>query len=207
MTDGEPQAASGPWWAKRWVVALAGVSVLAGALTMAYLESARRSSPSTAADTTTESGFRLHERPRSLPELRFTDESGKPMTLADFRGKTVLLNIWATWCPPCRKEMPSLDRLQAELGGPDFEVVALSIDHEGVGVVKSFYQQLGLRALRIYVDAESAATSQLGVVGVPTTLLIDREGRELGRKSGPAEWDSPAVVELIRPHLAARSER
>lgn len=139
--------------------------------------------------------------PRPLPELHFTDGAGRAMTFADFRGRVVLLNLWATWCAPCRKEMPTLDRLQAKLGGPDFQVVPLSIDRQGLSVVKPFYKELGLKSLGIYVDQSGKAASDLGAVGIPTTLLVDREGREIGRKVGPAEWDSPAIVEMIRRYL------
>ena len=150
-------------------------------------------------------GFAVHESPRPLPEIQFENGQGEAMSLADFRGKVVLLNIWATWCAPCRREMPTLERLQAELGGPDFEVVALSIDRKGLPVVEDFYQELGLRDLGIYVDASGKASRELSALGVPTTLLIDREGNELGRLAGPAEWDSPEMVSFIRGYLGRHS--
>lgn len=155
------------------------------------------------AESSTGAGFSFTalEEPRPLPELRFGDGEGRRLTIADFRGRLVLLNIWATWCFPCRREMPTLDRLQAKLGGPDFEVLALSIDRQGLPVVKAFYEELGLEALRVYVDASTNATRDLGVVGIPTTLLIDQRGREIGRVVGPAEWDGPEVVKLVRRHM------
>ncbi len=140
-----------------------------------------------------------------IAEVRFVDADGRPMSLADFRGKQVLLNIWATWCGPCREEMPTLDRLQTRLGGPDFQVVALSIDREGVDVVRDFYAELDLRALRIYVDTSTMAPINLNVLGVPTTLLLDGNGREIGRYTGPTEWDVEAVVSAIRERLGAAS--
>ena len=143
----------------------------------------------------------LLDEPRPLPELHFVDGNGQPMTLANFRGRSLLLNIWATWCVPCRKEMPTLDRLQAKLGGPDFQVITLSIDRGGVPVVKRFYEELGLKSLGIYLDQSGQAASALGTVGIPTTLLVDREGREIARKIGPAEWDSPDAIDTIRRHL------
>lgn len=143
--------------------------------------------------------FALLEKPRPLPEVRFTDGKNRVMTLA--RGRVVLLNLWATWCVPCRKEMPALDRLQATLGGANFQVVPLSIDRQGLSVVKPFYQQLGLKSLGIYVDSTGAAASDLGAAGIPTTLLIDRDGREIGRKMGPAKWDSPEAIKLVRRYL------
>ncbi len=142
--------------------------------------------------------FILHETPKAVPAIQFEDDRGQMRGLVDFKGKVVLLNIWATWCVPCRREMPSLDRLQAALGGPDFEVVALSMDRAGIEVVRKFYSEVGIRHLAIYIDTSSKATRELGVVGIPSTLLIDREGRELGRLIGPAEWDEPAIVEFLR---------
>ncbi len=148
-----------------------------------------------------EFSFTLLEQPRPLPELRFVDGEGRVLTIADLRGRLVLLNIWATWCGPCRREMPTLDRLQARLGGPDFEVVALSIDRQGVPVVREFYRELGLKALGIYVDKSSQVKRDINILGIPTTLLIDQEGREIGRVVGPAEWDGPEVVKLVRRYL------
>ncbi|MEO3432351.1 TlpA disulfide reductase family protein [Inquilinus sp. CAU 1745] len=136
-----------------------------------------------------------------MPELRFQGADGNDLSLADFRGRVVLLNVWATWCVPCREEMPTLDRLQAELGGSDFEVVALSIDRGGFGDVRAFFSEIGIENLRIYLDQPGASMGTLGVLGVPTTLLIDRQGREVGRLTGPAEWDSPEAIDLIRRYL------
>jgi thiol-disulfide isomerase/thioredoxin len=150
-------------------------------------------------------GFAVHESPRPLPDIHFENAQGEAMSLADFRGKVVLLNIWATWCAPCRREMPTLERLQADLGGADFEVVALSIDRKGLPVVKEFYEELGLQHLGMYVDASGKASRELSTLGVPTTLLIDREGNELGRLAGPAEWDSPEMMAFIRGHIEQQS--
>jgi thiol-disulfide isomerase/thioredoxin len=133
-----------------------------------------------------------------MPEIRFEDGEGNENTLADFRGRTVLLNVWATWCVPCREEMPTLDRLQAELGGPGFEVVALSIDRAGPDAVREFYSEIGIENLALHIDPSARAMFALGVVGLPTTILIDREGNELGRLVGPAEWDSPEMTEFMR---------
>jgi thiol-disulfide isomerase/thioredoxin len=146
--------------------------------------------------------FKLHEQPRVLETFKFVNDEWQATSLDDFHGKVVLLNIWATWCGPCRAEMPTLDKLQATLGGRDFEVVALSIDEGGIPVVKKFYEELGLKSLRIYVDPTLKAPITLKALGVPTTLLINREGKELGRHSGPAEWDSPSIIGIIRQQLA-----
>lgn len=137
-----------------------------------------------------------------LPDLRFVDGAGAPRALSDFRGRVILLNLWATWCVPCRKEMPALDRLQRALGGPEFAVVALSIDRGGVAAVKSFYEELDLRALEIYVDQNADALTRLGGIGIPLTVLVGRDGRELWRVIGPRAWDQAAEVKRIRSHLA-----
>jgi thiol-disulfide isomerase/thioredoxin len=143
-----------------------------------------------------------HKTPVALPQLNFVDGAGQPRTIENFHGKVVLLNLWATWCGPCRTEMPTLDRLQAELGGPDFEVIPLSIDRRGAEVVHKFYAELGIKHLNIYIDPSSKAAFALGFLGLPTTMLIDREGREIGRLVGPAEWDAPEVVALIKSLMA-----
>lgn len=145
--------------------------------------------------------FRAHEAARPVSDLAFEDDRGGSRSLGEFRGKTVLLNVWATWCAPCREEMPALDRLQDKLGGPGFVVVALSIDAGGVAAVKQFYDEIGIRSLPIYVDRSMRATAALGTVGLPTTLLIDAEGREIGRHIGPAEWDSPEAVGAIAGYV------
>lgn len=149
--------------------------------------------------------FILHEAPKSIASIAFEDGQGRPRTLAEFQGKVVLLNIWATWCGPCRREMPSLDRLQGLLGGSGFEVVALSIDRAGLEVVRKFYADVGIRNLAIYIDSSGKATRELATVGVPATLLIDRTGRELGRLVGPEEWDEPDIVQFLKRVIAQKT--
>ena len=141
--------------------------------------------------------------PQALPGPPFQDARGNAVSLADFRGKVVLLNVWATWCAPCRKEMPALDRLQQKLGGSGFEVVAVSIDRGGVASVRPFYGEIGIRTLAIYVDPSTQAATKLKTIGIPTTLLVDCEGRELWRKTGPAEWDGPKYLDTLRGQIGA----
>jgi len=142
--------------------------------------------------------FVLHEEPRELAAASFGDGDGRAVSLTDFAGRVVLLNVWATWCGPCRQEMPMLDDLQARLGGEDFEVVALSIDRAGLAPVREFFIELRLTNLRFYIDETGAAARAIGVFGLPTTLLIDRRGRELGRLVGPAAWNAPEVISYLR---------
>lgn len=141
--------------------------------------------------------FVFKPAPEPLPEVAFTDADGKPRTLADWKGRVVLLNLWATWCAPCRKEMPQLENLQRELGSDKFEVVALSVDRTGIAGAKKFLDQIKVERLGVYADATARAGSALRAIGMPTTLLIDREGREIGRLIGPAEWDSADAKRLI----------
>ncbi len=145
--------------------------------------------------------YRPLPEPRTYHDLVFESLDGAPRPMSSFRGKVVLLNYWATWCAPCIEEMPSLDRLQAKLGGAAFEVVAVSIDRQGRNVVEPFVERLGLKHLTILLDAKGSTSRALGLRGLPTTLVIDREGRELGRLEGEAKWDSPAAEALIRHYI------
>jgi thiol-disulfide isomerase/thioredoxin len=143
--------------------------------------------------------------PKRLPELSFKDADGKPYTLADFKGRTVLLNIWATWCVPCRKEMPALNALQAKLGGEDFQVVAVNIDTRNFDKPKAWLQEVGVDRLGYYADPSAKIFQDLKAIGkafgMPTTLLVDRNGCELGALAGPAEWASEDAIKLIETAL------
>lgn len=142
--------------------------------------------------------FSYFAAPRPVPAIAFTDGAGKSLSLADFRGRVVLVNFWATWCAPCVREMPSLDRLQARLGGPDFAVLDISLDREGKAVVEPYFAKNQLRHLGIYLDPSGEAFRRWQGSGVPTSFLIDREGRARGVLLGPAQWDSPDAVALVR---------
>lgn len=147
--------------------------------------------------------FSRETTPKPLPVLIFQDATEQPRSLADFRGKLVVLNIWATWCAPCREEMPALDRLHTKLRVKDFEVLALSIDQQGTGQVRKFFTEAGIRNLSIYTDPTARAGFTLGALGIPTTLLVDQSGREVGRHTGIAKWDSPEIVGNLRHRLDA----
>lgn len=142
--------------------------------------------------------FRQADSPAPLPDFAFAGPGGEAMGPADLRGKVVLLNLWATWCAPCVEEMPALDRLQARLGGDGFEVVALSLDRGGREQVEPFFDKLGIGSLAVYLDTGGASMKALSPRGLPTSILLDREGREVGRLEGAAEWDSPEALDLIR---------
>jgi thiol-disulfide isomerase/thioredoxin len=151
--------------------------------------------------------FTLLEPPVPAPQTGFLDADGQEITLAAFEGKVVLLNFWATWCAPCVREMPTLDRLQDKLGLEGLEVLAVSEDRGGLAVVAPFFEQLGLQHLKIYLDPQGALSRKFGLDGLPTTLLIDAQGRLVGGLEGPAEWDSEEALALIRFYLAAVREK
>jgi len=141
-----------------------------------------------------------------LPALKFRDGAGQDRSLADWRGRTVLLNLWATWCVPCRREMPALDALQARLGAPDFEVVAVNIDTRDPDKPKAWLHDIGVRNLAYYSDADAKVFQDLKVVGraigMPTTLIVDPKGCEIAALAGPAEWASEDGIRLVTAALA-----
>ena len=140
--------------------------------------------------------------PLRLPDLAFEDVDGKAKKLSDWRGKTVLLNLWATWCVPCRKEMPALDELQAKLGSKDFEVVAVNIDTRDPEKPKNFLKEAKLTRLGYFTDQKAKVFQDLKSVGralgMPTSVLVDAQGCEIGTIAGPAEWASEDAVKLIK---------
>jgi len=142
-------------------------------------------------------GFALHDEPQPVINVRFLTEDGTRKDMESLRGKVLLVNVWATWCIPCREEMPTLDALQVALGGDNFEVVALSIDRAGTPVVRKFYDEIGVKHLKTYVDKTMLSATALRTVGLPTTILINRQGQELGRLVGPAEWDDPEMIAFL----------
>ena len=136
---------------------------------------------------------------RTLPlaDVRFVDEHGMTRSLADVPHRPLLLNVWATWCPPCREELPDLDRLQQQLGGENFQVMALSVDEGGLPAVERFLRQVNVTSLHPYV-ATREGSQALRVSALPTTLLIDARGREVWRISGALPWSREDVVDILR---------
>ncbi len=141
------------------------------------------------------------DRP-SVPDLAFKDSSGSEVKLSKWQGRVVLLNLWATWCAPCRREMPTLNDVQKQLGSKDFEVVALSVDRKGLEASAAFLKETGADSLGLYVDETTTSLNALQALGLPVTLLIDRKGREIGRLLGPAEWNSAEAIALMKAALA-----
>jgi thiol-disulfide isomerase/thioredoxin len=149
---------------------------------------------------------RLKETPggRPIPEnLVFQDAEGREMRFEGFRGRGLVVNFWATWCPPCVAEMPALDRAQAELARDRIEVLPLSSDRGGRAQVEPFYARTGLKNLAIWLDPRGAAGRAFGIRGLPTTIILDRSAREVARLEGEAEWDRPEMLAAIRRLVGA----
>ncbi|MGH7029055.1 MAG: TlpA family protein disulfide reductase, partial [Stellaceae bacterium] len=139
--------------------------------------------------------------PQPAPEVSFADAAGQKFHLADFAGKVVVVNLWATWCAPCRREMPSLERLQTRLGDK-ITILAISEDTRGEKAVAPFVAKLGLKSVKTYLDPKSIVAQAFKVEGLPTSFLIDRNGRVRGRVVGEAKWDSPKMLAIIDPLLS-----
>ncbi|WP_035690721.1 TlpA family protein disulfide reductase [Azospirillum halopraeferens] len=174
----------------------------AAAPTVVTLPAGAAASPAAGTVAAGPERFRAVSPPRPVPDFAFVDGDGAKVTVADFAGRMVLLNLWATWCAPCVKEMPALDRLEAALGGDRFLVLALSVDRGGRDTVQPFLEKLGVRRLGLFLDPGNASMAALSPRGLPTTLLIDEQGREIARLEGAAEWDSPEMMAYLRQHGA-----
>jgi thiol-disulfide isomerase/thioredoxin len=166
------------------------------------VETARRIAPLVQGEVAAVS---VADNPKTLPRLAFNDANGAVKSLADWRGRTVLLNLWATWCVPCRKEMPSLDALQAKLGSADFEVVSINIDTRDPDKPKEWLKHVGVNKLAYYADNSAKVFQDLKAIGkafgMPTTLIVDPNGCEIASLAGPAEWASGDAVKLVTAAL------
>lgn len=141
--------------------------------------------------------FAARDDGAAAPAISFEDGERRHLTLADFKGQVVLVNFWATWCTPCIRELPSLDRLQAQLKPSGVKIIALSLDRGGADVVKRFFAENGIRHLDVYVDPTMDAQQAFKIPGLPTTVLIDRNGHDRGRLIGPADWDDAKAAQLV----------
>jgi thiol-disulfide isomerase/thioredoxin len=190
------------------LAAVYGISVFLGnragdAQCRPAVETAGRIAPLTHGEV---AGVVAASRPLLVPDLAFRDGSGNERHLSQWRGRTVLLNLWATWCVPCRKEMPALDALQAKLGGPDFEVVSVNIDTRDPDKPKAWLKDVGISRLAYYADPNAKIFQELKAVGkaigMPTTLLVDSSGCEIATLAGPAEWASDDAVKFVQAVIA-----
>lgn len=140
----------------------------------------------------------LHDTPFTPMSSTFADGEGEVMTVTDLSGKVVVMNFWATWCAPCRAEMPSIDRLAGELNGDDIHVMAVSTDRGDITRIKKFFDEIEIEHLGIYRDKKSELAREAGAFGLPMTIILDREGREIARLLGEAEWDSTEAKAIVR---------
>jgi thiol-disulfide isomerase/thioredoxin len=189
-------------WAAGLMAAAVGFADLHGALAQSPCDQALALSSKIAPLVTGEVGaLTVATRPLQLPDLAFQDATGSPRKLSDWKGRTVLLNLWATWCVPCRKEMPALDNLQGKLGSKNFEVVAVNIDTSGADKPKAFLKDGNLSRLGFFADQKAKVFQDLKsaglALGMPTSVLVDGEGCEIAAISGGAGWDSDEAVKLI----------
>lgn len=145
--------------------------------------------------------FILNDPPRDAPGMTFRGDDGKIFRLADFKGRVVLVNFWATWCAPCIRELPTLNRLEKTLGDEDFAVIAVNVDRDGANVARPFLDKNDVFALPLYFDDKMALAREFGLKQMPTSYLLDREGKVAGSLTGFAEWDSPEADALIRHYL------
>jgi thiol-disulfide isomerase/thioredoxin len=203
--------------AKKYLFAAVPILVLAGLLSIYGLNSQPRKAETTATAPTTETGgfskalakgpmagVVIHAQRKTLGAFTFKDANGKDVDLSAWKGRVVLLNLWATWCTPCRKEMPDIAKLQKELGSTDFEVVALSVDRKGLEASQAFLKDIGADNLKAYTDQPSSSLAAIQALGLPASILIDRKGQEAARILGPAEWASPEAQTMIKALIAEK---
>jgi thiol-disulfide isomerase/thioredoxin len=208
------QVAPGPWRRARLSLGIAALFALIASVLYAILEPGKETAEVAACAEARDVAARLaplvhgevaalsvaaHTKP--LPDLVFDGPDGAKTKLSQFRGHVLLLNLWATWCVPCRQEMPALDRLQAKLGSQDFEVVAINIDTARLERPKAFLNEVGVKNLAFYADATADVFQKLKqngkIIGLPTTFLIGKDGCEIASMAGPAQWDSGEALALI----------
>ena len=146
----------------------------------------------------------VDDAPRDAPATVFTDAADADKTLADFKGKALVVNFWATWCAPCVKEMPTLDALQAQMGGDTFQVLTISQDREGAKVAQPFVEKNGWKNLGLYTEPQGRFQRDASIRGLPTTIIIDKTGKEVGRVEGEVMWTSAEVVDKLKALAAAQ---
>ena len=145
----------------------------------------------------------VHEAPIAASDEIFTREDGTEGSLADYAGQIVLVNFWATWCAPCRAEMPMLDTLQQELGGEEFQVVTIATGRNPAPALEEFFVETGIEALPLHIDPRQALARGMGVLGLPVTVILDRDGQEVARLQGEADWSSESARAILEALIAA----
>lgn len=145
----------------------------------------------------------VHSQPKAVPETPFNGEDGTNMTLADYKGKITVVNFWATWCAPCRHEMPMLSDLQTELGSEDFEVVTIATGRNAPPAMKKFFDEINVDNLPLHADPRMNLSRQMGVLGLPVTVIVDRSGQEIARLQGDADWSSDSAKSILKALIEA----
>jgi thiol-disulfide isomerase/thioredoxin len=201
MEQGQEQQRRTPGVIAYGIVAM--LALLLGALTARFFVDVGNSPkiPEADAPMAVFKKLSVHKEPRDVPDLTFVDADGRAKHLSDWRGKVVLLNLWATWCAPCKVEMPSLDRLQAKLGGEKFTVLALSTDRTGLKEPAAFFAKSKIAHLGLYNDPSSLSTVQLKAGGLPLSIVLNEDGREVARLLGPADWDSQETIAQVKSFI------
>ena len=144
--------------------------------------------------------------PVTAADTAFVDETGAEMHLSDLRGKVVLVNFWATWCAPCRVEMPQLAALQTARGGDDFQVITIATGRNAPQAIARFFDEIGVTNLPRYADPQQALAHDMGVMGLPVSLILNRDGAEVARLMGDADWSSPSALAIIDALLTVNSQ-
>ena len=149
----------------------------------------------------------IHDAPQAASDVTFErEDDGEAMSLADYEGKVVLVNFWATWCAPCRKEMPQLNALQKEFGGDDFQVLTIATGRNSEEGIKRFFEEAGVDSLPRHQDPKQALASQMGIFGLPITVIMDPEGREIARLRGDADWSSDSAKAIVQALIAGKAD-
>lgn len=196
------------WLVRRWRSVAVACAIVAGILAITPLLASPDNASCTAkaARNAGFSNFDLNNSAKPVPNTAFFDGQGNTRTIADYRGMGVIMNFWATWCPPCVAEMPALDRLKAELTGSNVDVLAISEDRDAETVVEEFYFLNDIASLDVLIDRKSALSRALKVSALPSTLIIDPEGNQIATVIGAAHWDSPEAIAFLKACLDVPSE-
>lgn len=184
------------------LIALAGLTVLTLVAVVQWLSMPEPATPEARRDSMVMKTLVWFDEPKPAPKAEFLGPDGEVLHFEDFKGQALLVNLWATWCAPCVKELPSLDALEKQRGGEGFKVIAISLDKEGLSVIDPFFETNEITSLKAYADPKSKIKREFGAPGLPTTYLINRNGQVVAWFVGPTEWDDPKALASVDRLLA-----